>query len=291
MKKALLFFVTTSFIFLVACSKQPEEKNEVLVSIPPYLYFVEALTGGEIKATSLVPPEANPHIYEPTPKQVQKAKEAKLWIRLDESFEKKISKSLKEINKDLNVLNLADSSKIPYIYEEHKCSSCKHHHHGSDTKDLHIWLSPRMAKIQVSLIAKSLIEAFPDRKDLIQRNLIILQSKLSKANESFTKQLLPYKGDSIIVSHPAFGYFCRDYDLKQISIELEGKDPLPRELTSILALAKKTPIRTVFTQVQYNNKGAQIIAKQLNLPIHEVDPYSADYLQNLEKLVHYIVEP
>lgn len=273
------------------CSKKAEERNQVLVSIPPYLFFVEALTGGDIKAVSLVPPQANPHIYEPTPKQVQKAKEAKLWIRLDESFEKKVAKSLKELNKDLIVLNLAESKVIPYIYSEHKCSTCKHHHHHSETKDLHIWLSPKLAKVQADLIANSLIEAFPEKKALIKKNLIELQNQLSEANERFTSQLKPFQENSIIVSHPAFGYFCRDYDLNQISIELEGKDPLPKQLTSILELAKKSEIRTVFTQVQYNNKGAQIIAKQLNLPLHEVDPYSADYLQNLEKIVQYIVEP
>ncbi len=290
MKKALLSLITISLILLSACSKKTEENSEVLVSIPPYLYFVKALTDGKIKAISLVPPGANPHIFEPTPKQIQKAKGTKLWICLDESFEKKVGKSLKELNKNLIILNLANSSKIPYIYEKHKCSDCKHHR-GSDTKDLHIWLSPKLSKLQADLIAKSLIEAFPDRKETIQENLVLLQRQLSMANKHFAKQLLPYKGNSIIVSHPAFGYFCRDYHLKQISIELEGKDPLPKHLTSILALARKSTVRAVFTQVQYSNKGAQIIAEQLGLPIHEVDPYSADYLQNLEKIVQYIVEP
>ena len=82
-------------IFLSGCSREKEPRNEVLVSIPPYLYFVEALTDGMIQGTSLVPVGANPHLYDPTPKQVQQAKEAKVWIRLSDSFEQKIEKSLK----------------------------------------------------------------------------------------------------------------------------------------------------------------------------------------------------
>ncbi len=286
MKKIFLSLIATSLFFLSSCSKGPEETIDVLVSIPPYLYFIEALTDGQIKAISLVPSGANPHIYEPTPKQVQQAKQSKVWIRLSESFEKKIAKSLKEQNENLIVVNLSDIPEISYIYEGHKCSTCSH-----DSKDLHIWLSLRLAKTQAALIAKALILAFPSQKSLIEKNLFALQDRFSQADILFTEKLLPYKNDSILVSHPAFGYFCRDYDLRQISIELEGKDPLPRQLGSILELAKTTPIRTVLTQVQYNNKGAELIAKQLEVPIHEIDPYSPDYMEIFNQLVQFIAEP
>ncbi len=278
-------------ILLSGCSKEKEPRSEVLVSIPPYLYFVEALGGGQIQAISLVPSGANPHLYEATPKQVQKAKEAKVWIRLSESFEKKIATSLQEQNKELIVVNLADNPNMSYLYE----SSCNcghhHHHHGAESKDLHIWLSLRLAKVQAEAIANALIEAFPEKKELIQENLVALQKRFSETDRVFTEKLLPYKGQAILVSHPAFGYFCRDYHLQQISIESEGKDPLPKQLDSILALAKSTSVRTVLTQAQYNNRGAELIAMQLNLPIHEVDPYSSDYIDNLEHIVHYILEP
>jgi zinc transport system substrate-binding protein len=35
----------------------------------------------------------------------------------------------------------------------------------------------------------------------------------------------------VLVSHPAFGYFCKDYDLEQISIEVEGKEPRPKDVS------------------------------------------------------------
>ncbi len=276
-------------IFLSGCSTGNGPKSEVLVSIPPYLYFVEALTDGLIQGTSLVPMGANPHLYEPTPKQVQQAKEAKVWIRLSDSFEQKIEKSLKEQNKELIVVNLANSPDISYIEEGGHV--CEHGHHHGECKDLHIWLSLRSAKIQAELIAKALIKAFPEQKELIEKNLPILKNRFDETDILFTEKLLPFKGDSILVSHPAFGYFCRDYDLTQLPIEIEGKDPLPKQLNAILSQAESSNVRTVFTQVQYNNKGALLVAQQLHLPVHEIDPYSSNYLENLEKIVHDIVEP
>lgn len=276
---------------LFGCSKNQDAPAEVIVSIPPYLYFVEALTDGHVKALSLVPEEANPHLYEATPRQVQQAKQAKVWIRLSESFERKIETSLQEQNKNLIVVNLADSKEIPYLYEGTFCSGCGHNHYDKESKDLHIWLSLRLAKIQAELIAKALEKAFPQHKDRIEKNLSSLQSTFEKKDLEFSAKLAPYKNDSILVSHPAFGYLCRDYDLQQISIETEGKDPLPKQLSSILEQAKANSIRTVFTQAQYNNKGAEIIAQKLKLPSHQVDPYSSNYLKNFETIVDFIVEP
>ena len=80
------------------------------------------------------------------------------------------------------------------------------------------------------------------------------------------------EGKAILVSHPAFGYFCQDYHLVQLSIEMEGKEPLPQHVTEILSLAKHYAIQAVLVEPQYSNKGAELIAKRLGLPTHSVDP-------------------
>ena len=110
----------------------------------------------------------------------------------------------------------------------------------------------------------------------------------SDLDKTIAKKLAPHTGKSILLSHPAFGYFCRDYKLKQVSVEHEGKDPLPKHVSSILESAQTSPIQTVFTQAQYNNKGAKLIAEKLNLTPYEIDPYSANYLNNLLLVAEYI---
>ncbi len=276
---------------LTSCDfKKAPPKCDVLVSIPPYLYFVNQLTNGELKAESLVPEGANPHLYEPSPKQVAEAKRAKVWIRLNESFEQKILRSLQEQNAKLIIVNLAEALTLPSLPSEH--GSCKHcHHHHKDSLDLHFWLSLRLAKDQAKFIAKALCEAFPERTQQIENNLSLLEKKFEETDLLITQELLPFEGQAILVSHPAFGYFCYDYKLKQISIEQEGKDPLPKEISAILQSAKSSSIRTVLTQAQYNNKGALIIAEKLNLPVHEVDPYSENYLDNLLYIAHCVDKP
>ncbi len=287
-----LFFtltIVTLSVFFTSCTHSPEKNVEVLVSIPPYLYFIQELTEGELSTISLVPPEANPHLYEPSPKQVALAKSAKVWIRLNESFEYKIAQSLTQQNKKLITLNLAEELILPEVSNE---GCCKHHkHHNPENVDLHFWLSLRLAQQQADLIAKTLLKAYPERKKQLEKTLPLLKKKLEETDKIITKELEPFSGDTILVSHAAFGYFCYDYNLKQLAIESEGKDPLPQKISSIIDIAHSTKIQSILTQAQYNNKGAELIAANLHMQTHLVDPYSANYLENLLHIAKAIAEP
>lgn len=291
-KKFISIQTIVAFFFLASCSSQKNPKCDVLVSIPPYIFFVNELTNNELITVSLVPEGANPHLYEPSPRQVAEAREAKAWIRLSEGFEIKIASALLQQNPNLVLLNLAKELSLPHLHTEdhaHGEGTCTHCHH--DNIDLHFWMSLELAHQQAELIAKALIQAFPERKLQIEQNLPVFQNKISNTNSLIQKKLTPYAGEAILVSHPAFGYFCHDYNLEQISVEYEGKDPLPQQISSILESIHSIKIRTVLTQAQYNNKGALMIADTLHLKTHEVDPYSANYLDNLIKIANFIERP
>lgn len=276
LKKLLLFFCLFSFLHGV----------DVVVSVPPYLYFVEVLSGKQLTAISLAPEGSNPHLYDPSPKQILEAKQARLWIRLSEHFEQKVAKALS--HNDLIVLNLVETISLPATTENKSCSCGERH---GETRDLHIWMSLELAKIQAKKIAQAMEQAFPEHASTIAVNLQKLLDDIEKTNRKCLGMLKPFQGEAILVSHPAFGYLCHDYHLKQLSIEVEGKDPLPKQLSQLIESAKTEKIRTVLTQAQYNNQGAELLAKKLDLPIHEVDPYSSNYLSNFEAIVQCIVSP
>jgi zinc transport system substrate-binding protein len=291
MKMRNFFLVVTSLtatLFFTSCGTNENRSIDILVSTPPYIYFVNELTEGELTVASIVPKGASPHMYEPSPGQVKKAYTASLWIRAEEGFEKKIGQALQEQKPTLEVLNLAQKLHLPHLHGGKPCS-CSHHHH--EEKDPHFWLSLKLAKKQATLIADAIIRAFPDRKKQIDKTLPALLDKFSTADETIQKKLKPHEGKSILISHPAFGYFCHDYQIKQVSIEHEGKDPLPKQISAILESMQSSKIQTVFTQSQYNNKGAKVIAKKLNLETHEIDPYSSDYLNNILQIAHFIANP
>jgi zinc transport system substrate-binding protein len=97
--------------------------------------------------------------------------------------------------------------------------------------------------------------------------------------------LEPVKNQVLLVSHPAFGYFCRDYSLLQLSIEFDGKEPCPKHLEQLLN-HKRPDIAIALPQ--HNNKGVRMMAKNLHLPIKVIDPYSYDYFETMHTLTQWV---
>lgn len=299
--KVLMNFVKLIFclfgvcLFLAGCEKlsspTPNQKPTILVSIAPYSYFVERIAGDTLSIQVLVPAASNPHIFEPTLSQVERASHAKIWFKSGDPFEKKILQVFKEQNPSFISIDMCEG--IPLLAAEeapaHENHSFSHSAHSHDEdRDLHIWLSPRLAKKQAQTIANALCDQFPEQRALYMQRLNDFLVDLDLLDHTIAELLAPLNERAILVSHPAFGYFCQDYSLSQLSIEVEGKDPLPQSLTQILKLAQERQVKSVLTQAQYNNKGAEVIAKQLNLPVFMVDPYSSDYIKNLMDLARLI---
>lgn len=287
------------FVFLLPLAATTQESKvqaaqssvpSVLVSLAPYAYLVKKISNDTVSVHTLIPLNADPHLFEPTPKQIEDVSRTRLWFRVGEPFEKKLLTVLKQRTPSLKDVPLWES--VPSLLPTHEChhSEDSHHCHHHEDKDLHIWLSPKLVIEQARAIAKALIEFVPEHKQLYETNLRQLVKDLEALDLEIATTLAPLKGQAILVSHPALGYFCKEYGLIQLSIETEGKDPLPQAVAQTVEAAKTLHVRRVFAQAQHNNKGAQLIAKQLALPLHTIDPYSADVIENMRALALLIAD-
>ena len=75
-----------------------------------------------------------------------------------------------------------------------------------------------------------------------------------------------------MVFHPAWGYFAHAYGLRQVPIELEGKDPKPAELQGLIEHARGSGIRVIFVQPQFSTKSAALVAKAIGGQVVFADP-------------------
>ena len=86
-----------------------------------------------------------------------------------------------------------------------------------------------------------------------------------------------------MVFHPAWSYFAKDYDLKQVAIEHEGKEPGARALKKIIEKGKRLGIKVIFVQKQFSQSIAENVAKMIGATIHEIDTLAEDYLENMSR--------
>lgn len=267
------FFLTTAYADI----------PYILVTVAPHKFFVEKIAKETVQVQLMVPAGASAHTYEPTARQMLTASKASIWFRTGEPFENRAIQALKSHHPKLEIIDLKQGLDLISSGHSH-CSCCP----GS--VDLHFWLSARQAKIQAQTIAEALSKAFPGNANFYQTNLQAFQQELKDLDEKIQTILAPLQNRNILVSHPAYAYFCRDYNLEQYAIEMEGKDPTPQQMTKLLNLTRQLNIRTIFIQMQYNNKAAKLVAETLRARLVILDPYSEHYMTSMLEIAHAFAE-
>lgn len=273
--KALLF------TFLFAFSPLSSESPVLLVSVSPYPYFVKRIAGDFAQVELLVPAGASAHTYEPNAKEMLRASKASIWFRIGEPFENKALGALKANNPSLITVNLWEG--LDLLHGE-----CKEHHHCG--ADLHLWTSPTNAIKQSQMIARRLINSYPAHRKTFEANLAALVQDLNTLDLEIRTKTEKLPNRALVVSHPSYGYFCRDYRFEQVSIEFEGRDPTSRQLTNLLNNIRKHKPKAIFTQPQYSDKAALLIAKEVGAKVVPLDPYGEDYLHWMNDLTAKLVE-
>jgi zinc transport system substrate-binding protein len=250
-----------------------DAKTHVLVSITPQKFLIERIGGEHVSVDVIVPPGANSHTYEPTPRQIVSVQKGEVWFRLGESFEGRMIPSLQHHTRIID-----QREGIELIGAG--CGCCN----ARDVHDPHIWLSPRLLKKQAAQMAQILSEHDPEHMRLFASRLQLLETELDQLDQECSALFANSVQRHILVSHPAFGYFCRDYGLEQLSIEMEGREPTPKHLTELILKARACNIQTVFLQKQHNPKGGKRIAKELGAATQYIDPYVEDVIANLRRI-------
>lgn len=276
------FLLLSAFLF----SEEGIHKPTVLVSVPPYRFFVNEIAGDTVNVKLMVPVGASAHTYEPTPKQMIQSSDGDIWFRLGEPFETKAIAALQQVNPSMQIVDLREGISLLH-------GSCKHHHihsSGGCGSDLHLWLSPKIAKIQAGIIAEALKNRYPAYAKYYDTNLGYLLKALDELDNHIQTVLAPIKNRTLLVSHPAYAYFCQDYQFRQIAIEFEGKDPTSKQLTTLLRDAKNSHVHAIFTQPQYSDKAARLIAKQIDAEVIELDPYDEDYFVTMKMIARLIAK-
>lgn len=287
MKTSFTLFLI--FFCCFGCGKQSgtpsRSKPLILVSIPPYQFIAERIGGDVLEVQTVAPPGANPHAFEPTSRQTAAIARGEIWFQIGEPFEAKALSVLKGKNQNLMAVDLRQG--IGLLQEPSlSCNHC-----AMDHLDRHIWLSPKLAAGQAETMAHVLSDRFPEHRNLFQKNTEQLRLDLEQLDREIEALLSSVQERVLLVSHPAFSYFCRDYHFEQLSVEYEGKDPRPKQLEEILQKAIAHRAELALALPQYNNKGAQLIAEKLHLPVRMIDPYSTQYFEMMRLLAHMIADP
>ena len=287
MFKTIPLFIATICILFTACkessSSQKNGKLQCFVSILPQSYFVKRLGDDAVNVQVLVGAGQSPETFDPSQKQLAKLSVADVFFTINIPFENVLLKKIGNIS-DTKVVNTCIDVKYRYVKHGHSHGHDDDHVH--EEKDPHVWLDPLIVYKQVEIIAKTLMDHLPQHRQQIFQNLKTLQTELTNLHQSIKTTIKP--NTRLWVYHPAYGYFCEQYQIEQIAIEEDGKSPTARRMKELISTAKQQKVKAIFVQNQFMGKAPQAIAREVGCKIITVDPLAYNYCDNMLSIAQKI---
>lgn len=252
----------------------------VAVAVPPIAMLVDEIGGSSVKVSTAANPNQDPHLYEPSPKQIATLSRAALYLYSGLGFEERLQRQLLSLNPEMNLLKLLSTDN-----HQNPIDAGSHHH------DPHFWTSPKqmmLAGLKIKeqlqdLLPTSLSAGIENNYQRLQQRLQQLDMRLSSiASDSVNRRFLAY--------HPAWGNLAEDYGFTQMLIEDEGKNPGPRRMTLIIKEAQKHGIKRLIIRPQQNRHLAEQVAASIGVTLVTIDPLAYRQIEEIERLSSYLQE-
>lgn len=293
MKKIFLSILIVLCINMLWLPAYADNRPTVFVSIMPQKYFVQRICKDRVKVEVMVQPGANPHNYEPKASQMAKLAATDIYFAVGVSFEDVWLEKLAAVNPKMKVIRTdANIYKIGMPAHHHEDGENEreesHEAHSNATPDPHIWLSPALAKVQVRNMTEALVGRYPDQASFFSSNAEAFQNEIDLLDSRLRALLQDSRGRQFMVYHPAWGYFAREYGLKQVPVEVEGKQPKPAQLKELIEHAREKDIRVIFMQPQFSRKSAEIVAAEIGGEVAFADDLAEDWPANLQYVAEQI---
>lgn len=274
---ALVIF---SILLMPCCVREAnsEDKPIIAVTIVPEHTFVKEVCGDLVQIVTLIAPGYSPESYEPAPSEIERFSKADLYFTIGVAVED-IS-ILPSVKKDIKVISL--QNEVSAVYADRMFSE--------NSRDPHIWLSPKRVKIMIAAISREVSVLDPENADIYNKNAENYIKRLSELEKYIKNVIGQMENKKFIAFHPAFGYFAEDFGLTMYALQEEGKDAVPRHLQEMIDLSKKEGIKAIFYQEEIDSRQAKAFAKEIGGKTVKLAPLSADYIDNLILMADTLAE-
>lgn len=296
MRNLIFLSLLAMTLLLTACTNNEsnqEKSNEIDIytTVYPLQYFAKQIGGDYVNVSSIYPPGANEHTFEPTQKDMIALADADVFFYIGlglESFVENAKKSL--ANERVIFVPVAEKideqklqTSVGHSHEEHEH---EHDHHHGDV-DPHVWLSPTISKDIALTIKNELVNLLPEQENTFNTNYERLIKRLEELDQQYKDLASQASSKTFFVSHAAFGYIAGNYGLTQIPVAglNSQSEPSQKELAEIVALAKKHQIKYILFEQNVSSKLASVIQEEIgaeSLILHNLSVLTEDDIKNNE---------
>ena len=297
--KKMLFPLLCSLGFAAALSAPAGAA--VVASIKPLGFIAAAIADGVTPVEVLLPDGASAHDYALRPSDVKRLQDADLVVWIGPDMEAFISKTARAFpaKKNLELASLPavkpllitgaeDDDEHHDEGDTHHDAAHEHHHHGQ--YNMHLWMSPEIARQSAVAIYQKLLELMPQSKDKLDANLRDFESELAKSDEHIAHQLAPVKGKGYFVFHDAYTYFEKQYGLTPLGHFTVNPEIQPgaQRLHQIRTQLVEQKATCVFAEPQFRPAVIDAVARGTQVRKGTLDPLGADISLGKDSYVKFL---
>ena len=257
--RILLFLLILCMNLIAGCGGQQadQSKLQVVASFYPMAEFTQAVGGSHVQVTTMVPDGAEPHDWEPSPRDLTVLGNAKVFVYngIVEPWAKQALDALS----DKKILAVEAGQGL---------------FDRNGKQDPHVWVSPKKAMIEVQHITKALCQADPKNKEAYERNSKAYMEKLQVLDKQLEQTAATAKKKVFVTAHAAFGHLAADYGLQQLSVKgiSAEAEPTPADMQRLIATVKKENVRYIFFETLTDPKIAKLVADETGAQTAVLDP-------------------
>jgi ABC-type Zn uptake system ZnuABC Zn-binding protein ZnuA len=222
---------------------------------------VIARVGGEqISLTILIPPGADPHTFQPTPKDASAVAQAHIVIMNGAGLEGWMQEFLANAGGTRPLVSA--SAGLTLRKGEHE--------HG--LLDPHVWFDVKNVITWVHNIEEALSALDPANADTYHKNAAMYRAELQELDNWIVAQVkkVPPERRKLVTNHEVFGYFCERYGFQQVGtifpITTEAR-PSAKDLAALQEKIKAAGAQTIFTETTVSSETAEQLARDTGVKV------------------------
>ncbi len=296
MEKQTKLFTAAALILIVlgvaSTTFMGEEtsETEVVASFYPFYDITQQIAGDSIDVEPLVPPGTEPHSFELSPSDRIQVEEAEVFVATGVSFEQWEEEVIEttdvtvvDSSEGIELLEAEHEHSHDHGHEDHHDESNDghghededdHHDHHYGDYDTHYWVSPLNAIEIAENIRDSLVEEFPEEREVIESNTEDFIEDMEELDSDFSSGLDGCEKDTIVTAHAAFAYLGEEYGFSQVPIHGISalSEPTPGQIEEIIDTTREEELDYIFYEELVDPRVAENIAEEAGVETLVLNP-------------------
>ena len=242
----------------------------VVASFSVLADMVREVGGAHVEVISLVGPNTDAHVFDPTPADAKRIASARLVFVNGLGFEGWLDRLVKASGYRGPLVIASKGLKAPLQLKDtpdHAGTAKGAHTQGSHgVSDPHAWQNLANAEQYVETIRNALVTALPVHDAALKQRAADYIARIRALDQSTQAQIaaVPVERRRVITSHDAFGYFAKAYDIDFIAPQGVSTDAeaTAQDVAKIIRQIKADKIPAVFLENVSDDRLIRRIGKE-----------------------------